>query len=312
VCVKVLEVHSLEGDIRDRPYLTHEDVLGLNFIRDHCPFIFRRHHRTGLRSHILQVLRPLEVAKERDGVIRDGVRWFPKAKPVKILRVFRAKFDGLPRAQEENRKVKIIEMFLGHPYYARSEEFLVHYRMKGLMDILLCGLQEVVEGEILDPWSTAEGDPLNPLLERLASPFHLQGLRIRPSVAKAHVREFINRVKKMILDVGHAPDLAGVGNLVLTREGVLKLVDINNVCAVQFDSTIRLDDRGYPVCDKSVEALYLIEKGIFGASRASSPIYAHFLHPERMRDVRQIEQRFHDNMKATADWQSGMMQEKDA
>jgi hypothetical protein len=302
----------LEDDIRDRPYLTHEDVLGLNFIKTPCPFIFRRHHRTGLRSHILQVLRPLDVAKERDGVIRDGVRWFPKAKPVKMLRVFRAKFDGLARAQEENRKVKIIETFLGHPYYAWSEEFLVHYRMKGLQDILLCGLQEVVEGEILDPWSTAEGDPLNPLLERLSSPSHLQGPRIQPSIAKAHVQEFINRVKKMILHVGHAPDLAGVGNLLLTRKGVLKLVDINNVCPVHFDSTIRLDDRGYPVCDKSVEALYLIEKKIFGAARASNPIYAHFLDPGRMRDVKQIERRFHDNMRATAERQNGMKQEKEA
>jgi hypothetical protein len=294
----------MEDDIRDRPYLTHEDVLGLNFIKDLCPFIFRRHHRTGLRSHILQVLRPGDVADERTGVTRDGVRWFPKANPVKMLRLFRARFDGLARAQEEIRKVKIIETFLGHPYYARSEEFLVHYRMKGRLDILLCGLQEVVEGEILDPWSPAEGDPLKLLFERFPSPIPLQGPRNQASNAKAHVRQFIERIKRMILEVGHSPDLAGVGNLLLTREGVLKLVDINNVCLVRFDSTIPLDDRGYPVCDKSVEALYLIEKKVFGASRASSPIYAHFLEPGRMREVRHIERRFHDNMRATAERQS--------
>lgn len=292
----------MEPDIRDRPYLTHEDVLGLNFIKRPCPFVFRRHHRTGLRSHILQVLDPPDVAKERNGVIRDGVRWFPKAKPIKMLRLFRTKFDGLAHAEEEIRKVKIIGAFLGHPYYARSEEFLVHYRLHGSMDILLCGLQEVVEGEILDPWSPAEGDPLRPLLERLSpGPIHPRGCRAQPLDAKAHVREFIERIKKMILQVGHAPDLAGVGNLLLTREGVLKLVDINNVCLVRFDSTILLDDRGYPVCDKSVEALYLLENKIFGVSRGSSPIYTHFLDPGRMGEVRQIERRFHDSMRAAAE-----------
>ncbi len=226
----------MEDDIRDRPYLTHEDVLGLNFIKVTCPFIFRRHHRTGLRSHILQVLRPRDVEAERNGVTLDGIAWFPKAQPLKMLRIFRAKFESLARAEEEIRKVKIIEAFLGHPYYARSEELLVHYGIKGSVDILLCGLQEVVEGEILDPWSPGEGDPLKPLFERFPPPAHGQGPQDRRSNAKAHVREFIERTKKMILKVGHAPDLAGIGNLLLTREGLLKLVDINNVCLVRFDS----------------------------------------------------------------------------
>jgi hypothetical protein len=302
----------MEDDIRDRPYLTHEDVLGLNFIKDPCPFVFRRHHRTGLRSHVLQVLRPRDVADERNGVIQEGVKWFPKANPIKMLRLFRAKFDGLARAQEEIRKVKIIETFLGHPYYARSEEFLVHYRVKGVTDILLCGLQEVVEGEILDPWSPVEGDLLKPLFERLAPPIRPQGSQDEPPNAKAHVREFINRVKRMILEVGHAPDLAGVGNLLVTREGLLKLVDINNVCLVRFDSTIQLDDRGYPVCDKSVEALYLIEKKVFGGPLASSPIYTHFLDPHRMGEVRQIERGFHDHMRSTTAWQNGVEREEEA
>jgi hypothetical protein len=302
----------MEPDIRDRPYLTHEDVLGLNFIKDPCPFIFRRHHRTGLRSHVLQVLDPLDVAREREGIIQDRVRWFPKAKPIRMLRLFRTRFDGLVRAKEEIRKVKIIETFLGDPYYARSEEFLVHYRLHTFLDILLCGLQEVVEGEILDPWSPGEGDPLKFLFERFPSTVNPLGPDRRASKAKAHTREFIRRVKRMILDAGHVPDLAGVGNLILTREGILKLVDINNVCPVRFDSTIPLDDRGYPVCDKSVEALYLLEKQIFGVSRKSSPIYTHFLEPGRMREVRQIERRFHDDMKATAERRNGMKREQEA
>jgi hypothetical protein len=302
----------MEPDIRDRPYLTHEDVLGLNFIKDPCPFIFRRHHRTGLRSHVLQVLDPLDVAREKEGIIQDGVRWFPKAKPIRMLRLFRAKFDGLARAKEEIRKVKIIETFLGHPYFAKSEEFLAHYRLHTFLDILLCGLQEVVEGEILDPWSPGEGDPLKPLFKRFPSPIHPQGPHGQASKAKAHIREFIERVKRMILEAGHAPDLAGVGNLLLTREGLLKLVDINNVCLVRFDSTILLDDRGYPVCDKSVEALYLLEKKVFGVSRKSSLIYTHFLDPGRMREVRQIERRFHDSMRAMAERQNGMKREQEA
>jgi len=77
-------------------------------------------------------------------------------------------------------------------------------------------------------------------------------------------RGFVLRLKGLISEAGYVPDLAGSGNLILTAAGLIKLVDINNVSRVSFDSSIPLDDRGYPVCDKSVEALSMLEKNLAG------------------------------------------------
>ena len=93
----------------------------------------------------------------------------------------------------------------------------------------------------------------------------------------------------MILQTNRVPDLAGVGNLILTRSGNIKLVDINNISRVSFDRTIPLDDRGYPVCDKSIEALSLLERKLTGRSLDGRDIiYNTFLDPERMKDVKEI------------------------
>jgi hypothetical protein len=90
----------------------------------------------------------------------------------------------------------------------------------------------------------------------------------------------------MIVETQHVPDLAGLGNLIVAPTGSIKLVDINNVSPVIFRRQIDLDDRGYPVCDKSIEALSLLEQGLLGGfSRHEDPIYRIFLVPERMREV---------------------------
>ena len=47
-------------DIRDRPTIDHDDVIALNFIRSSPSCVFRRHFRQGLRSHIMEILDPLE------------------------------------------------------------------------------------------------------------------------------------------------------------------------------------------------------------------------------------------------------------
>ena len=77
-------------------------------------------------------------------------------------------------------------------------------------------------------------------------------------------RSFINRIKEMIIRMAYIPDLAGVGKLLLTPRGEIKLVDINNISGVTFGFNIDLDDKGYPVCDKSVEALSFLEEKLFG------------------------------------------------
>ena len=61
-------------DIRDKPYIDHKDVLGLNFIKDPGIYIYRRHYRQGLRSHIMEVLDPKDVENETKGIIIDGLK----------------------------------------------------------------------------------------------------------------------------------------------------------------------------------------------------------------------------------------------
>jgi hypothetical protein len=76
-------------DIRDKAFITHHDVAGLNFIKADGPYVFKRHFRQGLRSHILEVLKRDDVSRARAGTIVDGLRWFPQAKPAWIFRIFR-------------------------------------------------------------------------------------------------------------------------------------------------------------------------------------------------------------------------------
>jgi hypothetical protein len=122
----------------------HKDVRDI-------PYLYRRHYRQGLRSHILEVLSPEDVKNEKNGVIIDGAKWYPRAEPLKMLRIFRTRFQDLQEAQEEVERVKMIESYLGPENFARSDEFLVDYELNGKREILLCGLQEYIKGAILDP-----------------------------------------------------------------------------------------------------------------------------------------------------------------
>jgi len=102
----------------------------------------------------------------------------------------------------------------------------------------------------------------------------------------------------MIVEKAHVPDLAGVGNLVMVPSGEIKLVDMNNISRVAFDSDIQLDDRGYPVCDKSIEALSLLESKLLGRPvDTSEAIYRHFLDPQRLRAVQVREEIFYQKNK---------------
>ena len=293
-------------DIRDKPYLIHKDILGLNFIRDPGIYLYRRHYRSGLRSHIMQVLNPEDVEKEKKGIIIDGLKWYPRAEPLKMLRIFRKRFNTLEDAEEELKRVKIIQTYLAPDYLARPGEFLVDYSRHGKCEILLCGLQEYVQGQILDPWGLLNRD-------HLASLRHDMGFEKTEDSARTsdqwihsvreRAQEFIKRLKQMIAETGHVPDLAGAGNLILTRSGNIKLVDINNVSMVSFNPVINLDDRGYPVCDKSIEALSLIEQKLLGrSSLRTGPIYETFLDPERMKEVRILDEKFQLSMAGPISW----------
>lgn len=289
-------------DIRDKPFLKHDDLMKLNFIRSPGRYFYRRHYRAGLRSHIMEVLKREDWEQEERGVIRDRLKWFPKARPLKMLRLFRTRFKSLIEAEEELKRVKVIGSYLGPNHLATSEEFLVSYQVRRRREILLCGLQEYVDGEILNPWRSLDNDRLAFLFSCMGPENHensvMESYRWIRTVRK-QAEHFIRKLKEMILETNHVPDLAGIGNLLLTRSGDIKLVDINNVSSVSFENTIQLDDRGYPVCDKSIEALFRLEQEFLGRPiHRESNIYRIFLDPQRMKEVRAIEEAFHLAMKS--------------
>ena len=283
-------------DIREIAYINHEDVVALNFIHGNGPYVFRRHCRQGLRSHILEVLPRADIERERSGLLIQGYRWFPKARPVKMFRIFRTKLKTLETALDEIRRVKIVEHFLAPDFIAHSDEFVVDYQGPGGREPLLCGFQAYVEGEIVDPWSILDKEIfVRTLYDALRSRIDSRieaGQWIGQVQQKA--ARFIHNVKEMIAHSGYVPDLAGIGNLVVAGSGDIKLVDINNISKVRFDTAIHLDDRHYPVCDKSIEALFLIEEKMTGRSaNRHEPLYRTFLDPQRKKDVKAHEAAFY-------------------
>lgn len=277
-------------DIRDRLRLDHQDIVQLNFIRSPNRRVFRRHFRTGLRSLLMEVLRPEDIEAERRGVCEGGIRRFPRAVPIKMLRIFRVRLDSLAQAEAEMRTVKAAARWLAPDHMAVSEEFLVSYRSGASHAILLCGLQEYVAGAVLDPWRPMD-------LPHLAATAAELGAAGEPAAWRRRLREqaasFSARVRKLILEEHLVPDLAGVGNLFATAAGDVKLIDINNISRVFFDRRIRLDDRGYPVCDKSIEALCLIEQKLLGRSPdPADPLRRVFLDDRRRQAVQRIETAF--------------------
>jgi hypothetical protein len=287
-------------DIRDRLYLNHQDVVRLNFIRNPGKYHYRRHYRAGLRSHIMEVLNSGDLKDETKGIITDGLTWYPRAEPQKMLRIFRIRFKSLAEAEEEVERVKIIQIYLAPDYLANTEEFLVDYISQGKREILLCGLQEYVQGEVVEPWNYLGRDHLISLLYRMGLKKGKDSVRAANQwiqTVRKKTEDFIRRIKRMILEANHIPDLAGAGNLLLTRSGHIKLVDINNISAVSFDPIIHVDDKGYPVCDKSIEALYLLEQKLLEKSaHPEDHIYKTFLDPERMNTVKKLQDKFHRSM----------------
>jgi len=286
----------MKQDIRDQQYLNEEDLLALNFVKHPAGYTFRRHYRQGLRSHIMEVLHQEDIRNEAKGIIIRGLRSYPRAVPLKMFRIFRTRFETLEEARKELARFKTVVTYLAPHHMAMSEEFLVTYKKHKNQAILLCGLQEFVQGEILDPWSLLDESQLISLRDNMDSQESKGSVPdtdqwIRGIRKKAE--NLVQRVKQMIEEATHVPDLAGVGNILLTRSGEIKLVDINNVSRVFFDGTIRVDDRGYPVCDKSIQALSLIERKLLARPLSKTdPVYDRFLDPGRKKEVQAKEKAF--------------------
>lgn len=291
----------MEVDIRDKPYLRHHDIVGLNFIKHPGRYVYRKYHKQGLRSQIMEVLDPEDVRKQTKGESINGVLYFPWAKPLKVLRIFRTKFDSIEHTFDEIKKLRIVEAYLPSDAYAKSHEFIVDYVRNGQRDAILCGLQDYVEGEPLNPWEIIDKQHVSELLtgmrvERNAPPLADTDQLIQRVQKKAD--HFIQCVKKMILETKYVPDFAGIENLLLTPKGNIKLVDINNISKVSFGASIPLDDKGYPVSDKSIEAISMLEEKLLDRPLdKTETIYRIFLDPKRMEKVKKLEEAFHLSVK---------------
>jgi hypothetical protein len=287
----------MTADIRDKQYLTHEDIAALNFIKRPSRYFFRNHFREGLRSRLLQVLQLSDIALETAGIIQGDIRMFPVAHPVAMLRILKKKFSSRSEVQKEIDHYKILQRGLPKFHYAVSSEFMVDYKRGHQKDILLCGLQEYVAGESLDPW---QGDALLKIIG-----FMKNAPEGTLETLLDNLASFVDRIKTIVRRTGAIPDLAGVGNLIMTPSGGIKLVDINNISKLSTDHHIPIDDKGYPVSDKSIQALYRMETRILGRSinPANKP-YCFFLDRRRMKEVGELEKIFHQTTAPSVNYPS--------
>lgn len=279
-------------DIRDQSHLSGSDVSKLNFIKKSDLYVFRKYYRFGLRSHIFEVLFKKDVLVELHGKIVNGIRIFPRARPQKIFRILRNRFQDVETVFKEIEKYKMLLDILGPDMIAQSEEFIVDYTGTGNSQIVLCGLQEYIDGEILDPWRIFDSDYLAGIYHPISSTISEIPTLIK--TAQKNIECFTQKIHKMISQTGFIPDLAGIGNLILTPKGGLKLVDINNIKKFEFDDKILLDDKGYPSCDVSIKVLSILEKKLLQKNiSADDPLYSFFLSPQRLKKVKKLEQAFY-------------------
>ncbi|WP_457552735.1 hypothetical protein [Desulfobacula sp.] len=282
-------------DIRDQAYVSGDEVKKLNFINASSRYVFRKYYRSGLRSHIFEILAPEDILKETKGEIIDGIRLFPRARPKKIFRILRNRFKCKEAVFNEIRKYHLLLNFLGPDLIAESEEFIVEYTGTGRSKIVLCGLQEYIEGEILDPWRFFGESYLKDLFRSTAK--EVSQLNFQVKKAKKNIARFVKGIRQMIVDTGYIPDLAGIGNLILTPCGDLKLVDINNIVKINLNDSIQIDDKGYPSCDVSVEVLSILEKNLLQKEiPMDDPLYRFFLLPERKEKVKVLEKKFYKTL----------------
>jgi len=265
----------------------------LVFLRKAPDKCFRRHFRKGLRSYLFEIITAEDLEIEEKGKIVQGIRQFPGAKPIKMVRILKKGFNCLNEALGEIEKYRILLKFLGPDLVAKSEEFIVNHRESGESIILLCGLQEYIEGSILDPWHLTGKNDLQhfyrPDSTLPCSDFILE--------ASTSIKAFVKAVRTMISAKGYIPDLAGTGNLMLTKDGGLKLVDINNIIKIENSPGICLDDKGYPCCDKSVEVLSILEQRILNNPMdPDDPLYKRFFTPGRRKEVTILEEAFYQKL----------------
>ena len=277
------------ADIRNKTAIDHADIIALNFIRSSAPYFFRKHFRQGLRSRIIEILTPIDITNEKTGITRRGVRRFPRAIPRNMFRIFRTRLKNLAEAWGEIERFKIVSHYLAPDFLAHSYEFIVDYKGPQGFEPMLCGFQEFIDGEVVDPWTILSAETLLPTLYNTMSERGLVNSLPEDewiAVARRKGAEFVEKIKSMVTYSGFIPDLAGVGNLRIKTGGEICLVDLNNISPVNSDASIALDEKGYPVSDKSIESLSLIEEKIVGHPvDMGEVLYKRFLNNHRKRLV---------------------------
>jgi hypothetical protein len=283
-------------DIRDRAHLSGADVAQLNFINSCGRYVFRKYYRSGLRSHIFEVLLAEDLEMETKGCMIDGIPVFKRAQPVKMFRIFRQRFIDTESIFREIKKYNLLLTWLGSRFIATSQEVIVDYAFQGKSQILLCGLQEYVNGDILDPWRLFSRDCLDRIFLDREDP----DIDTDECIRRIHssIASFVKRIREMITNTGFIPDLAGNGNLIVTPQGDLKLVDINNIVRINVDDIIRIDDKGYPSCDVSMQVLAILQQVVLGRTIAKNdPLYGIFLTEKRRQAVKELERSFYKRLK---------------
>ena len=255
-------------DIRNKNRVEHEDMVGLNFILDEPSYVFKYHRNQGLRSHVVQVISPNDYRAETEGIEVNGRKEFPRAVPDYVFRIYRSKIEP-EEAMEDIKKIKVVREYLKENM-AYSNEFIASYKKNDgaqeNYETILCGLQEFIKGDIIDPWFCVP--------ESYDDNFKKETIKA------------IDRVKECIHETGYIPDLAGRGNFIYGKRGVV-LTDINNINKVDFSSYIYIDNKGFPIVDTSIEALSELEKAVKG-SVDSDLIYEHYLEPSRKSKCLQL------------------------
>lgn len=276
-------------DIRDIKHATPEEITDLNFLHLTDQYVLRRHNYQGLRSHVFQILKTDDVRKANEGVIKEGIKKYPQATPLNILRIMRKKFKSLDDVLAEIRKYKLIEKYFDADSYAKSQEIVVDYNHGGKNKVMLIGIQDYVEGFRLNPWSTIIGLHIVDFLKISG----IKNIDETVSQIRKNVADFVQLLKDFILKTRHIPDLAGIGNIMLKRDGTIVLVDINNISEVSFSDHIYVDDFGYPIVDRSIEAIFCLDKfSMPDEYDRNCFLYQEFLSNRRCKKVDAIEKDF--------------------
>lgn len=233
----------------------------------------------GTRSCIVMLFDRDEYTRQREGVVIDNKKQYPKAHPKQVLRILRngaEKTDHLQPMLDDYHF--LVENFVGdgEDQLAQSNELIVELNDKDIS--LLCqrteilsppdhkhflvGLQQYIHGDTLDPWRQIAISKLKECAK--VSPVNL-GVHLRLdadgiSKLESSFRLMRTRIHTCLREHKKIPDL-GIGNTIMEPSGSLTIIDINNLIrAPENLAEIPTDENGYPAFHGSIDSLLQIDR----------------------------------------------------